>query len=206
MVEPAGIVLAVFSQVDTTVNTLSTRISHHQENRNRVLSITELFRENARTYEGCIQAMMENPDPSDSNLRQLRTTHVENIKKLAINTLRTLTNLENKYFRDEQGARFFRLQWTKLLRFIRANKIHSTLCKAEADAKDVKKVLDHLRSELTIERRIDAMPRGSTGPSQSVPAPVVVENADHAVLNFGTINNFMCSTQNKMTSNAKSNC
>ncbi len=90
--------------------------------------------------------------------------------------------------------------------FIRANKIHSTLCKAETDAKDVKKVLDDLRSELTLERRIDAIPRGSPGPSQSAPAPVVVENADHAVLNFGTINHFTCSTQNKITSSTKSIC
>ncbi len=198
MAEPAGIVLAVFSQVDTTVNRLSTRIRHHQENRQKVLSITELLCENAKTYEGCRQAMMKNPDPSDSNLRQLRTTHIENIRKLAIDTLRTLTNLENKYFRDEQGTRFSRRQWTKLRCFIRANKIHSTLCKAEADAKDVKKILDDLRSELTIEKRIDAMPRGSTGPSQSAPAPVAVENADHVVLNFGTyINHFTCSTQKK---------
>ncbi len=188
MAETAGLVLGIFSQVDTTVDRLSTRIKHHKENRQKVLSITELFRENAGTYEGCIQAMRENPDPSDPNLRQLRITHVENIKKRAIDTLRTLTNLENKYFRDEQEASFFRRQWTKGRGFLRANKIHSILCEAEIAAKDVKKVLNDLRRELTIERRIDDLPQESTGPGQSVPDTVIVENPDRSVLNFGNIN------------------
>ncbi len=188
MVEPAGLVLGIFSQLDTTVDRLRTRIKHQKQNKQKILSITQLFRENAETYEGCRQAMMENPDPSGSNLHQLRITHIENIKNLAIDTLQTLKDLEKEYFRDEQGVSFSKRQRTKIRCFVRANKIHSTLCVAETAARDVQKVLNDLRSELTIERRIDAMPRESTGPGQSVPATVIVENPNQSVLNFGTIN------------------